>query len=459
MALNIFEISSNQILNKDRFEPNFHYIYNQFEKFEKKQKKTILNLGDQRILLKITDGEHSGQKFVNDGVRFIKNSAVRDFSINLLDKFKISESKHKFLKRSALKKDDILFTTIGHLGSAAIVKKNFGEANINQNLVKMEINKDFINPFYLTCYLNSFLTKRQIRGLLTRNIHSIITYPKIKSIKIVIAEKDFQEKIGNLYKTYLDLEDQMFLKIKKAQDIFYEEFNIEIKKTSKIFETNISKFKNHLWTPRYSYPKYNHLIDQIKKINSVKLGIVANFEKGDEPASENYNEYLDKNEDDIPFVRTSDMINYDLDLYPDFYVPKEIYNELSQKLIKGDILFSNDGKIGNISIIPDNKNHVVLQSHIRTIRLNHLSKKYKLSSEYLFLVLTTDVSKLQCEKFTVIQSTLATISNNLSNFYIPLISENKMKKITNLVQEFCLLMLKKREILKMIRDKFSENFK
>ena len=53
---------------------------------------------------KITDGEHAGQKFVNDGVRFIKNSAVRDFSINLLDKFKISESKHKFLKRSALKK-------------------------------------------------------------------------------------------------------------------------------------------------------------------------------------------------------------------------------------------------------------------------------------------------------------------------------------------------------------------
>ena len=123
MTLNIFEISSNQILNKDRFEPNFHYIYNQFEKFEKKQKKTILNLGDQRILLKITDGEHAGQKFVNDGVRFIKNSAVRDFSINLLDKFKISESKHKFLKRSALKKDDILFTTIGHLGAAAIVKK------------------------------------------------------------------------------------------------------------------------------------------------------------------------------------------------------------------------------------------------------------------------------------------------------------------------------------------------
>ena len=36
---------------------------------------------------------------------------------------------------------------------------------------------------------------------------------------------------------------------------------------------------------------------------------------------------------------------------------------------------------------------------------------------------------------------------------------SEMKKITNLVQEFCLLMLKKREILKMIRDKFSENFK
>ena len=96
MTLNIFEISSNQIINKDRFEPNFHYIYNQFENL-KKTKKTILNLGDPKILLKITDGEHAGQKFVNDGVRFI-NFAVRDFSINLLDKFKISESKHRFLK-------------------------------------------------------------------------------------------------------------------------------------------------------------------------------------------------------------------------------------------------------------------------------------------------------------------------------------------------------------------------
>ena len=323
----------------------------------------------------------------------------------------------------------------------------------------MEINKDFINPFYLTCYLNSFLTKRQIRGLLTRNIHSIITYPKIKSIKIVIADKVFQEKIGKLYGTYLDLEDEMFLKIKKAQDIFYKEFKIEIKKTSKIFETSISKFKDHLWTPRYSYPKYNYLIEQIKKINNVKLGLVADFEKGNEPASENYNEYLDKNEDDIPFVRTSDMINYDLDLYPDFYVPIEIYNELSQKLISGDIIFSNDGKIGNVSIIPDNNNNVVLQSHIRTIRLNNLSKKYKLTREYLFLVLTTDISKLQAEKFTVIQSTLPTISNNLSNFYIPLIAENKMNEISKLVKEFCLLMVKKRDILKNIRDKFSENFK
>ena len=107
----------------------------------------------------------------------------------------------------------------------------------------MEINKDFINPFYLTCYLNSFLTKRQIRGLLTRNIHSIITYPKIKSIKIVIADKVFQEKIGKLYGTYLDLEDEMFLKIKKAQDIFYKEFKIEIKKLPKYLKLVFQNLK------------------------------------------------------------------------------------------------------------------------------------------------------------------------------------------------------------------------
>ena len=124
----------------------------------------------------MTDGEHAGQTFVKQGIKFIKNSDVRDFNIDLSEDFYISEEKHKMLKRSALKDGDILFTTIGHLGSAALVPKNFGEANINQNLVLVRINEKILSKHFLVPYLNSRIVKKQIYAILTGNIHSILTY-------------------------------------------------------------------------------------------------------------------------------------------------------------------------------------------------------------------------------------------------------------------------------------------
>ena len=55
----------------------------------------IFGSSNDRILKKITDGEHAGQTFVKKGIRFIKNSAVKDFSININDGFFITEEKHK----------------------------------------------------------------------------------------------------------------------------------------------------------------------------------------------------------------------------------------------------------------------------------------------------------------------------------------------------------------------------
>lgn len=90
-------------------------------------------------IVKITDGEHAGQNFVEKGVLFLKNSSIKDFDISLNDGFYISEEKHKKLNRSALNSKDVLFTTIGHLGSAAIVPENFCQANMNQNFKEGDV--------------------------------------------------------------------------------------------------------------------------------------------------------------------------------------------------------------------------------------------------------------------------------------------------------------------------------
>ena len=80
-----------------------------------------------------------------------------------------------------------------------------------------------------------------------------------------------------------------------------------------------------------------------KKWQTVPLGEIATAKKGNEVGSANYNKYLDKKDTDIPFIRTSDLVNYEVDQFPDFYIPEEIYQELKQDIKAGDVLFNNAG--------------------------------------------------------------------------------------------------------------------
>lgn len=462
MAIKVTNTSIQEIKNSDRFEPRYHHVFNKFDEYEKSSKFEILKFGDKRILKKITDGEHAGQTFVAEGIRFVKNSAVKDFTINLYDGFFITAEKHKQQKRSALKPLDILFTTVGHLGATAIVPEEFGEANINQNVVKIEIDKSFIDPYYLTAYLNGNTTKKQIAALFTGNIHSIITYPKIKNIRVIIPKKEFQKQVAEKYKKAIELDQKCHSIIEKTQTIFYQKINIDFSKIQKekTFSVNLSDFaEDDLWTPAFSYPLYVNTLKAIqKKWQTVPLGEIATAKKGDEVGSANYNKYLDKKDSDIPFIRTSDIVNYEVDQFPDYYVPKEIYQELNQDIKAGDILFNNDGKIGLVAILtPQNK--VIIQSHIKRLRLKAEAKKYNLTPEYLFLVLTIkEVARYQAERYTVIQSTIPTISNHILDIQIPILDKNSIDEITKLVKEAFELKDEKKKLIKEVREEIDSYF-
>ena len=463
MAIRVTNTPIHKIINSDRFEPRFHAVYNKFDDYEESSKYQILKFGDKKILKKITDGEHAGQVFVGEGIRFIKNSAVKDFIINLFDGFYITKEKHYQLKRSALKPLDILFTTVGHLGSTAIVPENFGEANINQNVVKIEIDNDFIDPYYLTVYLNSNTTKKQISALFTGNIHSIITYPKIKNIRIVIPDKSFQDKIAVKYKKAIELDKKCHLIISKAQNLFYNKLNIDFIKIEKenFYSVNLSNFSEvDLWTPAYSYPLYVKTVKVIKKkCQTIPLGEIASAKKGDEVGSVNYNKYLDKEDTDILFIRTSDIVNYEVDQFPDFYIPEEIYQELKQDIKARDVLFNNDGKIGLVAMLTL-QDKVILQSHIKRLRLRKEAiKKYNLTQEYLFLVLTIkEIALYQANRYTVIQSTIPTISNHILDFLIPILDKNSIEEITKLVKVAFELKDEKKKLIKEVREEIDSYF-
>lgn len=94
--------------------PNFYLFKEKIKSFSIREDITSFSLGDKNVLKVLTDGEHAGQKFVESGAMFIKNSCVKRYSISEFDEFYITHEKNNSLKRSKLQKGDVLLTTIGY---------------------------------------------------------------------------------------------------------------------------------------------------------------------------------------------------------------------------------------------------------------------------------------------------------------------------------------------------------
>ncbi|MCL1947089.1 MAG: N-6 DNA methylase [Chitinivibrionia bacterium] len=213
----------------------------------------------------------------------------------------------------------------------------------------------------------------------------------------------------------------------------------EIQKTKNYFTTNLSELKRtNFWIPKHFSPYYTQAIDKIKsKHQIVKLEKIATFKKGDEPGSENYIDFIDRSDDDVPFIRTGDLVNFAVNHLPDNFVDEEIYNTFNQNLQPKDILFTKDGKIGITAMVTQN-DKVMISSGILRIRLKEEAKQnYGITPEYLFAVLSNKYTGyFQALRSTVIAATIPHLrEKRIENFDIPILDADTINKITISVEK------------------------
>jgi type I restriction enzyme S subunit len=177
-------------------------------------------------------------------------------------------------------------------------------------------------------------------------------------------------------------------------------------------------------TPAFFNPLYTTTITEIEKNNKCELlGDLADFKNGDEVGSVNYKGYLERKESDVPFIRTSDLVNYDFDIYPDFYVENSIYKDINQEIGSNEILFTKDGKIG-ISAMTTEFDKCILGSGVLRI----IPKKDKISPFYLFIALSLrEIGLYQAKQRTVVASTIPHLrEDRIGDFKIPIIKNQKI---------------------------------
>lgn len=457
MALYFNSIDYNENDFQKRLDPKYYQMQEILKNFTGTKKVSICPFGD--VINKITDGEHAGQTFVREGVLFLKNSSVKDFDISLNDGFYISKEDHERLSRSAIYPGDILFTTIGHLGSAAIVPEKFVEANMNQNFVKITIDSNKIDAYYLTCFLNSKFARRQVSSLLTGNIQSILTYPKIKNIKVLYPNDiNIQINIANKYKKALELSQLADQLIKEAVTILENSLNIPLNlcEDLQIFSVASDDFykNDNMWTVNFHMPEYINTEEQIKKhFKWLPLGRVSEITKGDEPGSEAYSDYLEKDDSDVPFIRTSDLYNYQVDLSPDNFIDSLTYDLLKQDIKPGDVLFTKDGKIGLVAMVTPS-DLAVYQSGISRIRVNEYGISQGINQEYLFACLISKaIGQYSAKRYTVVASTIPHMKEKyIKQIVIPIIENEKILAISKKIREAFIMIDEKKQLLKQCQD-------
>lgn len=439
------------VIEREKWTPKYAYIFKKLE-----ASPNAMQLDEF-----ISEGPTNGidlRDFIEEGKNYIRISDMRRFFISYSDIKKVKFD--KLPKKIQLQEKDILISRKGTPGISVIVTKDDVESIIGTEAILLRIKESY-NPYYLVAFLNSKVFYEQVLNNLSGAVASGINHPSLKKLKI-LYDKSLIKKISDKVEKTIELHVKANSLLVKVQNIFYQKLGLDFSKIEKqkFYSVNLSDFEEtDLWTPAYSYPFYVNTLKTIqKKWKTIPLGEIVTAKKGDEVGSANYNEYLDKKDTDIPFIRTSDLVNYEVDQFPDFYIPEEIYQELKQDIKTGDVLFSNDGKIGLVAMLtPQDK--VIIQSHIRRLRLKPEAKKYNITPEYLFLVLTIkEIARYQAERYTVIQSTIPTISNHILDFEIPILDKTSIDEITKLVKEAFELKDEKKKLIKKVREEIDNYF-
>lgn len=416
---NPFELSANSFYPR-KYDPKFLFV--------KEGMANSLSLS-QYIVGEIKGGSTPPAHlfFKEKGIPFIKTSAVSRHYINVNDLQKIDSKFHNTaIRRSITKPYDVIYTMTGKfMGKAAMCPATIHEMNMSQNSVVLH-TKTPLQAAFLTIFLNSKINRIQVRGTYSITKQKFMNQGKISNLKVI----QYHSKYDSIMQQYVNAYDRYYAAVSRIQ-LIISQFNTEhrlsyVDKAQYGFMVNPQKFEKQMLTPNYYRSDIHNTIHSVLGDGPAEGFDIDRLKKGDEIGSPNYLET------GIPFIKTSDIINYGVDYEPDCYCPWSFLSQLNQDIHKGDIIFAKDGKPGEVAIILES-NQIVISSGLVRYRPRDNDERY-----WLFLLLASKYGEAYFKKWFVVASTMLHLrADFFRTFKIPIITDEiKKQYIIPLAQAF-----------------------
>jgi len=184
-----------------------------------------------------------------------------------------------------------------------------------------------------------------------------------------------------------------------------------------------SRLVDNILVPQYYDPEIEADLDELRRsgrFDLVRVGDLVkrkaiSIKRGNEVGSRFYGT------GEVPFVRTTDLVNWEIRFDPIKCVSDEVYQRYRtrQDIREGDILFVNDGTflIGRSAMVTRLDRRIVIQSHVRRIRVE---KHEEIDPYLLFYLLNTHIVARQVQAKTFVQATISTLGNRLLEIVLPI---------------------------------------
>lgn len=197
--------------------------------------------------------------------------------------------------------------------------------------------------------------------------------------------------------------------------------------------------KSNIYISEYFNPNIKNKLLLLSKNKKYKLKSISDLideniievKRGNEIGSKYYGS------GNIPFVRTSDIVNWEIKFDPVKAVSIEVFNmfKKNQDVKENDILFVNDGTflIGRTAMVSKNDKEIIIQSHLKKIRVLNNNE---INPFYLFYLLNSKIVREQIDSKIFVQATISTLGNRLSEIILPISSDKKeIKNISSQIEK------------------------
>jgi type I restriction enzyme M protein len=257
------------------------------------------NLKPITDLVKVFDGNHMkiSENFADSGVPYYRGQDIHYFFIEQSSPIYIDEETYNlpYMKRSHLKKGDVLLSIVGTIGGVALVSTT-QSATCNCKLAILRPKN--VKPEYFASYLNSKFGQDQINRFTRGAVQKGLILEDMDQLVIPEFSDSFEDFVSKVVLFGKQCLKQSELKYQQAEDLLLSELGLQdwqpTEESVAVKSFAESFLSSGRFDAEYYQPKFDQLIERLEeKVELTPLGDLLTLnQRGKQPQYiEDENEY------------------------------------------------------------------------------------------------------------------------------------------------------------------------